>query len=134
MKNIDKIKIVISGASGKPYKFEAKIKEKSKAINLFRQVKKSLTRKSRNAVYFSFTILEFTDIVIKYNIVSYGYVDDIDYFIRKFKNIGSDAQRIYIAYYLTDAQLCSSIIYDLISASNFDGVKEHISKICYDND
>lgn len=129
MTQLNNIKIVLSGASGKPYKFEAKIKGKPKATTLLQKVKRTITRGAKSAVYFSFTISDYTETMIKYDIVSYGYVDDIDTFLKKFRPDANEPKPVYIAYHKADKNACPSIICDIINAPGFSAVDVHSSEI-----
>ncbi len=129
MEKPNKIKIVLTGASGKPYKFEAKINGKPKATSFLQKMRQSVAHSVKSAVYFSFTISEYTDSMIKYDIISYGYVDDINCYIKRFKITAEGDKPVYMAFHKAAKINCPSIICDIIKAPGFNAVNEHSSEI-----
>lgn len=129
MEKLNKIKIVLTGASGKPYKFDAKVKGETNASSIFRKLKKIVSAGTKSAVYFSFTISEYTDTMIKYDIISYGYVDDLSCYLNRFNNLSEGNRPVYIAFHMADKNVCPSIICDIINASGFNAANEHSAEI-----
>jgi len=110
---VNKVKIVLTGKSGKTYLFVSNQKKEKQIWSILHSLENTLLGKNC-AVYFIYDILTHND-TMEYSIISYGYTENITDLIL---NHSTSSLPYFIAYYKAEKKLCPFLIGDIFLNQN----------------